>query len=81
LNDQSEERKSDKYKHRIDPHEVIPIVSTNVPQSAFDPTAKIGGRRFDPDDAPRRGVPEERQQSTPVFETPRLGTGRGKIGI
>ena len=40
---------SDKYRHRIDLHEVIPIVSTKVPQSAFDPIAKIGGRRFDPD--------------------------------
>lgn len=40
---------SDKYRHRIENHEVIPIVSIKVPENAFDPLRKIGGRRFDPD--------------------------------
>ncbi|MDO0975169.1 TIR domain-containing protein [Mycolicibacterium frederiksbergense] len=40
---------SEKYRHRIEKHEVIPIVSTKVPDNAFDPLAKKGGRRFDPE--------------------------------
>lgn len=40
---------SDKYKHRIENHEVIPVFSKKLPQSAFDPLVSIGGRTFDPD--------------------------------
>jgi hypothetical protein len=40
---------SDNYRHRIENFEVIPIVSSKVPENAFDPLRKIGGRRFDPD--------------------------------
>lgn len=40
---------SDKYKHRIELNEVIPVYSILVPQSAFDPLTKIGGRSFDPE--------------------------------
>ena len=40
---------SDNYRHRIEKFEVIPIVSAKVPENAFDPLRKIGGRRFDPD--------------------------------
>lgn len=39
---------SDNYRHRIEKFEVIPIVSLRVPENAFDPLRKIGGRRFDP---------------------------------
>ncbi|OBK75057.1 TIR domain-containing protein [Mycobacterium sp. 1274761.0] len=39
---------SENYVHRIEAFEVIPIVSTKVPENAFDPLRNIGGRRFDP---------------------------------
>ncbi|MCU1373159.1 MAG: hypothetical protein JWO68_445, partial [Actinomycetia bacterium] len=40
---------SDKFKHRIDQGEVIPVWSTKVPTSAFDKTRDIGALKFDPD--------------------------------
>lgn len=40
---------SDNYKHRIEKNEVIPVYSIKVPQNAFDPLIKKGGKAFDPD--------------------------------
>ncbi|MGW4016778.1 TIR domain-containing protein [Rhodococcus ruber] len=40
---------SEKYKHRIELDEVIPVYSIKVPQNAFDPLIKKGGKSFDPD--------------------------------
>ncbi len=39
---------SDRFKHRIERGEVIPVWSTAVPVSAFDKTRDIGAMRFDP---------------------------------
>lgn len=38
-----------KYKHRIEKSEVIPLFSSKLPQSAFDPIQARGGRAWDPD--------------------------------
>lgn len=40
---------ADKYKHRIDNGEVIPLFSTKIPPSAFDPIAKRGGKSWNPE--------------------------------
>lgn len=39
---------SDKYKDRVEANQVIPIWSSDVPQSAFDGLRKIGGMTYDP---------------------------------
>lgn len=38
-----------KYEHRIKEGRVIPIFSCKLPQTAFDPMLKRGGRTWDPD--------------------------------
>jgi hypothetical protein len=40
---------AEKYKDRIDKGQVLPIWSTKVPASAFDPTRRLGCLFFDPD--------------------------------
>ncbi|MDP9361300.1 MAG: toll/interleukin-1 receptor domain-containing protein [Acidobacteriota bacterium] len=40
---------SDQFKERFGEHRVIPIWSKHAPPTAFDKTANIGGRRFNPE--------------------------------